>query len=52
MYAYRPVYALVMTKARLYVLLERKEKAREVLLALLQQQPGHKLAQQALEMLN
>ncbi len=38
--------------ARLFVLMEQKAKAREVLLALLQQQPGHKLAQQALEMLN
>jgi tetratricopeptide (TPR) repeat protein len=38
--------------ARLYVLLKDKEKAREILLALLRQQPQHKLAQQALEMLN
>jgi Flp pilus assembly protein TadD/peroxiredoxin len=38
--------------ARLYVLLKDKEKAREVLLELLRQQPQHKLAQQALEMLN
>jgi tetratricopeptide (TPR) repeat protein len=38
--------------ARLYVVLNDKEKAREVLLALLRQQPQHKLAQQALEMLN
>jgi Flp pilus assembly protein TadD/peroxiredoxin len=38
--------------ARLYVLMELKEKAKEVLMALLQKQPGHKLAQQALEMLN
>ena len=38
--------------ARLYVVLNDKEKAREVLLALLHQQPQHKLAQQALEMLN
>ena len=38
--------------ARLYVLLNDKAKAREVLLALLHQQPQHKLAQQALEMLN
>ncbi len=38
--------------ARLYVVLKDKEKAREVLLALLHQQPQHKLAQQALEMLN
>jgi tetratricopeptide (TPR) repeat protein len=38
--------------ARLYVLLNDKGKAREVLLALLQRQPKHKLAQQALEMLN
>jgi Flp pilus assembly protein TadD/peroxiredoxin len=38
--------------ARLYVLLEEKEKAREILQALLKLQPDHKLAQQALEMLN
>ncbi|MHB8502262.1 MAG: FG-GAP-like repeat-containing protein [Candidatus Acidiferrales bacterium] len=38
--------------ARLYVLLNEKEKAREILLALLHQQPQHKLARQALEMLN
>jgi len=38
--------------AGLYVSLEEKEKAREVLLALLRQQPEHKLAQRALEMLN
>src|SRR5580692_2827926 len=38
--------------ARLYVLLNDKAKAREVLLALLHRQPQHKLAQQALEMLN
>ncbi len=38
--------------ARLYVILKQKDKAREVLQALLQQQPQHKLAQQALEMLN
>ncbi len=38
--------------ARLYVMLKEKEKAREVLQALLQQQPQHKMAQQALEMLN
>jgi Flp pilus assembly protein TadD/peroxiredoxin len=38
--------------ARLYVLLKDKEKAREVLQALLHQQPQHKLAQQALEMLD
>lgn len=38
--------------ARLYVLLNEKEKARDVLQALLRQQPQHKLAQQALEMLN
>jgi Flp pilus assembly protein TadD/peroxiredoxin len=38
--------------ARLYVLLKDKEKAREVLQALLQLQPQHKLARQALEMLN
>ena len=38
--------------ARLYVILKEKDKAREVLQTLLQQQPEHKLAQQALEMLN
>ncbi len=38
--------------ARLYVLLNDKEKAREILQALLHLQPQHKLAQQALEMLN
>jgi tetratricopeptide (TPR) repeat protein len=38
--------------ARLYVIMKEKEKAREVLQTLLQQQPQHKLAQQALEMLN
>ena len=38
--------------ARLYVVIKDKEKAREVLLALLRQQPQHKMAQQALEMLN
>ena len=38
--------------ARLYVVLNDKAKAREVLMALLRQQPQHKLAQQALEMLN
>jgi Flp pilus assembly protein TadD len=38
--------------ARLYVILKDKEKAKEVLLALLHQQPQHKMAQQALEMLN
>ncbi|MGH9545112.1 MAG: tetratricopeptide repeat protein [Terriglobales bacterium] len=38
--------------ARLYVILNDKEKAREVLLALLRQQPQHKMAQQALEMLH
>jgi Flp pilus assembly protein TadD/peroxiredoxin len=37
--------------ARLYVLLEEKQKAREVLLALLQLQPQHRVAQQELEML-
>jgi Flp pilus assembly protein TadD/peroxiredoxin len=37
--------------ARLYVLLEEKQKAREVLMALLQKQPQHKVAQQELEML-
>src|SRR5277367_5417520 len=38
--------------ARLYVALNDKTKAKEVLQALLRQQPQHKLAQQALEMLN
>jgi Flp pilus assembly protein TadD/peroxiredoxin len=38
--------------AGLYVVLQQKEKAREVLLALLRRQPEHKLAQQALQMLN
>jgi Flp pilus assembly protein TadD/peroxiredoxin len=38
--------------ARLYVLMNDKQKAREVLLALLRQQPQHKMAQQALEMLH
>ena len=38
--------------ARLYVILNDKEKAREILLALLHQQPEHKMAQQALEMLH
>ena len=37
--------------ARLYVILEEKQKAKEVLLALLQQQPQHKVAQKELEML-
>ncbi|MGZ4731016.1 MAG: FG-GAP-like repeat-containing protein, partial [Terriglobales bacterium] len=41
-----------MNLARLYVILNDKEKAREVLLALLRQQPQHKMAQQALEMLH
>ncbi len=38
--------------ARLYVILDRKPEAREILEALLHQQPQHKLAQQALEMLH
>ncbi len=38
--------------AKLYVVLNDKEKAREVLKALLRQQPEHKLARQTLEMLN
>jgi Flp pilus assembly protein TadD/peroxiredoxin len=38
--------------ARLYVLLNDKQRAKEVLQALLKQQPEHKMAQQALEMLN
>ena len=37
--------------ARLYVIQENKEKAREVLQELLRLQPQHKVAQQALEML-
>ena len=38
--------------AKLYIVLNDKEKAREVLHTLLRQQPQHKLAQQTLEMLN
>jgi Flp pilus assembly protein TadD len=38
--------------ARLYVILKEKEKARQILQALLHEQPQHKMAQQALEMLN
>jgi Flp pilus assembly protein TadD len=38
--------------ARLYVILNDKEKAKGVLQGLLRQQPQHKMAQQALEMLN
>jgi len=38
--------------ARLYVILDRKPEAREILEALLRQQPQHRLAQQALEMLH
>jgi Flp pilus assembly protein TadD len=38
--------------AKLYTVLNDKEKAREVLQTLLRQQPQHKLAQQTLEMLN
>ncbi len=38
--------------ARLYVILNDKEKAKEVLHALLRQQPQHQMAQQALEMLH
>jgi Flp pilus assembly protein TadD/peroxiredoxin len=38
--------------ARLYVILNDKERAKEVLQALLREQPQHKMAQQALEMLN
>jgi tetratricopeptide (TPR) repeat protein/peroxiredoxin len=38
--------------ARLYVVLNDKAKAKEVLQALLRRQPQHKMAQQALEMLN
>jgi len=37
--------------ARLYVLLNEKDKAREVLQELLRQQPEHQMAQQALKML-
>ena len=38
--------------ARLYVILNEKEKAKAILLALLQQEPEHKMAREALEMLN
>jgi Flp pilus assembly protein TadD/peroxiredoxin len=38
--------------ARLYVVLNEKEKAKQILQALLREQPQHKMAQQALEMLN
>jgi Flp pilus assembly protein TadD/peroxiredoxin len=38
--------------ARLYVVLKENDKARAVLQSLLHQQPQHKMAQQALEMLN
>jgi Flp pilus assembly protein TadD/peroxiredoxin len=38
--------------ARLYVVMNDKDKAKEVLQALLRRQPQHKMAQQALEMLN
>jgi tetratricopeptide (TPR) repeat protein len=38
--------------ARVYVILKDNEKAKEVLQALLRLQPEHKLARQALEMLN
>jgi Flp pilus assembly protein TadD/peroxiredoxin len=38
--------------ARLYVLLQEKEKAKEVLKALLLRQPQHKMAREALERLN
>ena len=38
--------------ARLYVILKEKDKAREVLQALLRRQPQHKMAQEALEMLD
>jgi Flp pilus assembly protein TadD/peroxiredoxin len=37
--------------AHLYVILQEKQKAREVLLALLQQQPQHRVAEKELEML-
>jgi hypothetical protein len=36
----------------LFVILDRKPEARGILEALLREQPQHKLAQQALEMLN
>ena len=38
--------------ARLYAILDRKPEARQILEELLRQQPQHKLAQQALEMLH
>ena len=38
--------------ARVYVVLNEKNKAREILQALLRQQPQHQIAQQALQMLN
>jgi tetratricopeptide (TPR) repeat protein len=38
--------------ARLYVVLKNEPQAKETLRQLLLQQPGHKMAQQALEMLN
>jgi Tfp pilus assembly protein PilF/peroxiredoxin len=38
--------------ARVYVILDQKQKAREVLQSLLRLQPQHKMAEQALEMLN
>jgi Flp pilus assembly protein TadD len=38
--------------AQLYAIANEKEKARAVLQSLLHRQPQHKLAQQALEMLN
>ena len=38
--------------ARLYAMLNDNDKAKKILFALLQQQPQHKLAQQALEMLH
>jgi len=38
--------------AKLYVILNEKERARQTLQELLHQQPEHKLAQQALQMLN
>jgi tetratricopeptide (TPR) repeat protein/peroxiredoxin len=38
--------------ARLYVLQKNEQKAKEVLQELLRLQPGHKMAQQALQMLN
>ena len=38
--------------ARLYVVLNNEQQAKDVLRQLLRLQPGHKMAEQALEMLN